>query len=383
MITVAHSTGLKSTWISEDNDDFLSYVEDKSDHFRLMKHALVFTGVLAHGDSSSTMNLADGLQAFLRESPNASLRIYLRNRGPSRSGFASSSAVSLNLLRALYRATGQDYLCEKGILASLTWLFENSLCLRSGRQDIDGALLGGMNSIRYHPHISFLMPTVTPLATILHADVDPKQFHHELYQRILLVDTGIPRASHLDIRRGLNVRHLTYLTKNPLGFIAIKKSIGVHRAIVEAFTTGHWARLGSLFTEYMGLREQIDPTALRSVFDGSVTKETSMTNQKPPFLRSIFTRLLDEGLIFGGTLSGAMGKAYLLCVCGGTLTSLGGGVMILVVSEKGLQRRNDNGGERRVETVLKQWRQESMEIAGELHHPLERLQIFDYRLAHE
>lgn len=45
-------------------------------------------------------------------------------------------------------------------------LFENRLGLKSGRQDVDGLLAGGLKSIRYEPTSGFLMPHIEILPVL-------------------------------------------------------------------------------------------------------------------------------------------------------------------------------------------------------------------------
>lgn len=165
------------------------------------------------------------------------LRLSLINKGPSHSGFASSSAVSLNLLHACYQAMGDHERTDTIILANLTWIFENSLGLRSGRQDIDGPLLGGIHSIHYSNVID---PEMLAISNIETRDID--SYYEDIPSSLLLVDTGIPRTKSLDLRRGLNIRHLRYLSGNSQAIIAMKKSHGIHSLICKAFSSHDWER---------------------------------------------------------------------------------------------------------------------------------------------
>jgi hypothetical protein len=89
----------------------------------------------------------------------------------------------------------------------LTWLFENELGLRSGRQDMDGSILPGFNHLHYHP--------ITQTLLSPHQHPIPSHIQNELPKHMLLLDTKIPRSKSLDVRRGLNLRQLGYLTRAP------------------------------------------------------------------------------------------------------------------------------------------------------------------------
>lgn len=320
---------------------FVGYLEDFNDLFRIMKHALVFVGILPsqhspldqrstselNSDASDPpvsplqqpINLLDSVEMFLRKadptSPHSFLRVRLFNKGPSRSGFASSSAVAVNLLNALYHASNQLSRCDLKCLGALVMVFENELGWKSGRQDVDGILHPGIKNIRYTPTST----TLTPLHFPANGNL------HELHRRFLIVDSGIPRNAALGVGRGLNMRHLSYLSHHPRSFQAIKKSIGLHHRIVRAFTEQRWRELGELFTAYMELRCCIDPSALMSEFDAprlssclsdSSAGDCSSQNEGDGgfVLGKVFLHLIKCKLIYGGMFTGAMGS--FVCVGG-------------------------------------------------------------------
>jgi hypothetical protein len=187
----------------------LTDVSDVSDPLRMLKHALAFVGGNWRG-----------------------VRVYLCNRGVSRSGFASSSAVAVNLLAALYAACGVSI--EPVQLGSLALLFENQLGLKSGRQDVDGPLLPGLKHLVYRPTAG----VVEPVVETLHVPLN-----------LMLVDTGVRRPADNSLKRGLNMRHLAFLSREPCSFLSIRKSLGIHKEIVEAVRRSDWPLLGDLFAE--------------------------------------------------------------------------------------------------------------------------------------
>ena len=243
-------------WCSVDN------VSDVSDPLRMLKHALIFVGGASRWRG---------------------IRLFLCNRGVSRSGFASSSAVAVNLLAALYRACGVTS-TDRIQLGSLSLLFENQLGLKSGRQDVDGPLLPGLKHLIYHPTSGVVVPEVEELHVPLN---------------LVLVDTGVRRPAETSVKRGLNMRHLAFLSREPHSFLSIRKSLGIHVDIVDAVRRSDWPLLGFLFAEYMALRESIDPGA---------------TGPRCELRIKLFDRVKNEQLVYGGMFSGAMGGGIAMFV---------------------------------------------------------------------
>jgi hypothetical protein len=203
--------------------------------------------------------------------------------------------VAICLLRALYGASGQDELVQPATLSSLALLLENEVGLKSGKQDTDGPLYPGVKSIKYPPTTRFLESDITVL------DVD----EGALRENLVLVNSGIQRPAAGGLRRGLNMRHYAYVSRDPNRFDAILESLEVHERIVRAVKEEDWPRLGALFTEYLDLRERIDPGATQSVHDEAARTKV---------LRYPLDRLRADGLIHGGMYAGAMGGGCLLLV---------------------------------------------------------------------
>jgi mevalonate kinase len=227
---------------------------DNNDRLRMLKYALIFTGIV-RPNSENAQQVMDDLRRFMhpemtdvidQQSPQPQgFRLDLINNGPSRSGFASSSAVAVCLLQVLYMCSGQyDLGTDRIRLGSMALLFENRLGLKSGRQDVDGLLPNGLKILRYPPTTGFVCPEIETWSS--------EQFDFSaLPSHFVLVDTGIPRPGFLDLRRGLNMRHWAFLSRDPLKYPAIRKSLGIHVQIVDAFRLQNWPRLGVLLTDYM------------------------------------------------------------------------------------------------------------------------------------
>jgi galactokinase/mevalonate kinase-like predicted kinase len=271
--------------------------KDIKDPLLLLKYALVFTGIVGFREDPAGY-VADPtrvLRDIARFTGRGGLRLTVRSTGPSRAGFASSSCVALCLLRALYGASGQDELAQPATLSSLALLLENEVGLKSGKQDTDGPLYPGVKSIKYPPTDGFLESDLQVLA------VDERA----LRENLVLVNSGIQRPAANGLRRGLNMRHYAYVSRDPKRFAAVMKSLEVHERIVEAVLCEDWPRLGALFTEYLDLRERIDPGATHTVFDEAAGRK---------ILRYPLEVLLADDLIYGGMYAGAMGGGCLLLV---------------------------------------------------------------------
>jgi galactokinase/mevalonate kinase-like predicted kinase len=316
---------------------------DIQDPLLLLKYALVFAGIVdfKRDPQAYCAEPTRVLDDVLRFSGGRGLRLTLRSEGPSRSGFASSSCVALALLQVLYAASAQDELTQRETLSSLALLLENEVGLKSGKQDTDGPLYAGVKSLRYRPTDGFLASDVTPLALNEAA----------LNENLTLANSGIQRPPASGLRRGLNMRHYSYVSRDPRRFPAVMRSLEVHEAILEALVAGDWPRLGALFGEYLDLRETIDPGATQSIHDEAAGTAV---------LRLPFQRLKQQGLIYGGMYSGAMG----------------GGCMMLVATPLGreLVRGADDRRVTRLAAALEELRDF---VAGE-NRPFAGLEIYRY-----
>lgn len=316
---------------------------DIADPLLLLKYALVFTGIVGFKEDPAAYvaKPARALEDVLRFTAGRGLRLTVRSEGPSRSGFASSSCVALALLRVLYAASDQEELTQRETLSSLALLLENEVGLKSGKQDTDGPLYPGVKSLRYRPTAGFLASEVVSLP------VDEA----ELNENLALVGSGIQRPPATGLRRGLNMRHYSYISRDPLRFPAVMRSLAVHEAIVDALVGSDWPRLGALFDEYLDLRETIDPGATQSIYDNAAGTAV---------LRLPFRRLKEQGLIFGGMYSGAMG----------------GGCMMLVATPRGKESVAGAGG-RRVTRLVAALEELGNHPVGDLR-PFAGLKIYRY-----
>ncbi|KAI3630684.1 hypothetical protein MIR68_012119 [Amoeboaphelidium protococcarum] len=317
----------KSIFISsQDLEPIKSRKYDRFDRFWLVYEALHFCGYF-DGKMFGLVDLSKG--SIDSQFQQHVMHISIVNKGPSRSGFASSSAVSLNLVNSLLRLFMQyipecrqylqfmmDLDCElnRQQFGLIVWLFENTIGLKSGRQDIDAPLYGqGLNSWQYG-HVCFDQDYAIDRQLIQHEQIDLDL--SDLTKRLIIVDTGIQRSTGDGLQRGLNMRHLAYLlgptieagsqdSTNSKAYEAIEQSIFVHEQIVNALQQSNWQLVGKLLLHYMNLRSMIDPIALKSKFD---------TPHDGQVLLHPVNLLLEVGLIYGGSYSGAMGGGVLLLI---------------------------------------------------------------------
>jgi galactokinase/mevalonate kinase-like predicted kinase len=317
---------------------------DLNDPLLLLKYALVFSGLVAYGDDpegyvAEPQRVLADVERF---TGGRGLRLAVESDGPSRSGFASSSCVALGLLRVLYEASAQAALTEPESLSSMALLLENEVGLKSGKQDTDGPLYPGVKALEYPPTTGFLVSSVRPLA------LDERA----LGENLVLVNSGIERPPATGLRRGLNMRHYSYLSRDPRRFPAVMRSLEVHEAIVVALQGADWPRLGALFGEYLDLRATIDPGATESRYDAAAGCSV---------LRLPLERLRDAGLIEGGMYTGAMG----------------GGCMMLVATARGREAVPSNAGET---TRLAQALLDLTEWTAGDARPFARLELYRYAI---
>ncbi|MFH1790653.1 MAG: hypothetical protein ABH885_01545 [Candidatus Omnitrophota bacterium] len=269
------------------------------DPLRMIKYALIFSGIVHFkgNEDEYISNPRRILEDIWHFTGDKGLKITIDSRNaPVRSGFSSSSTVALGLLKVLYKASGQDQLAENRILSCMALLMENELSLKSGKQDTDGPLYPGMKDIDYFPTEGFLESSISYIE-----DIDLDSF----FENLIIVNTGIQRPQEIGMRRGLNMRHYSYISRDPERFPAVMESLDVHMQIVDAVRNENWAKLGTLFNRYMDLREIIDPGATASLYDAAAGRKV---------LRYPYEELIRQGLVYGGMYTGAMGGGCMMLV---------------------------------------------------------------------
>ena len=270
--------------------------KDLRDPLLLLKFSIVFTGIVGFREIPR-----DTWPSRPRHSRSRALHGARRAQAHRAKHGTVPRRIRLELVRRALslaspvRRVGQDELAQPSTLSSLALLLENEVGLKSGKQDTDGPLYPGVKAIKYPPTGGFLESNLEVLA------VDERA----LRENLVLVNSGIQRPAADGLRRGLNMRHYAYVSRDPKRFAAVMKSLDVHNRIVDAVAREDWPRLGALFTEYLDLRERIDPGATQTDFDEAAGRK---------ILRYPLERLIADGLIYGGMYAGAMGGGCLLLV---------------------------------------------------------------------
>ena len=149
------------------------------------------------------------------------------------------------------------------------------------------------------------------------------------------------------MHRGLNMRHLAFLSRDINSFPYIMKSLGLHNFLLESFRKGDWERVANLMKEYMQFRTNIDPGATRSIYDEEF---------KQKMLLFLFDSLKEKGLVYGGMFTGAMG----------------GGVAMLIITELGNEIDIDSGLSK-LDVELKNLVSMKLESGKEPFHHLKRI----------
>merc|ERR1712176_115590 len=198
-----------------------------------------------------------------------------------------------------------------------------------GRQHVDGLLPNGIKVLHYDKMNGFVSPRISFLSK--------DRFNvKELGNNLMLVNSGIARASGLGLHRGLNMRFLAYLSRDPVRFKSILQSYVIHDEIIKALQLNNYCLLGKLLLDYMSCRERIDPGATQSKYDKDNGDDEKV-------LRRLFDPLVEDGLIFGGMFTGAMG----------------GGVAMLSLTPLAKERHAGNGKVTNIEFALnelKKWK---------------------------
>ena len=350
--------GMRLELTKENIHDFYKYQDPNvKDSFDMLKHALVFSGIVKEDVNDPEKVLRD-IEKFMK---GGGLQLRIVSYAPSHSGLGTSSAVALSLLKALYMASGQNAIAEDVMfLCSLAQIFEISRGLKSGLQEVHGEAIPakGLKEVIYtfNPADGYIKTDLEEHVRIVEMDDRQLQAFNE---NMLWVKLGVPRPKSKDIRRGLNRRYFEYLSRGP-AFLALLKSLGIHDRIVEAFESENWALLGDLFLQYVALRERIDPFATRSLYDDELSTKHSREVQ---LLREAGDSLVEAGLIHGWMLIGAMG----------------GGTAMMVLTEKGKELVDVGDGKfkRRAEAALEEFERLKDGLVSKEEQPLSEMKVFN------
>jgi galactokinase/mevalonate kinase-like predicted kinase len=245
------------------SDLFFAYRRGGDESLRMVKQALVHTGIVADNSADVVADVTDF-------TGGGGLEITTTSRVQQGSGLGTSSILAAAVLKVLYRLTGHPAGGSDGEYPALydqSVLLEQSIGLNSGWQDARGAC-GGPSAIKdfYAPPTAAL-----PAPELTFVKVDEELFR----RRIILFDTGISRGA----TRGLNTVLDAYLCRDPARYGAIRESLAIHQEIVNAVTDGDYPTLGQLASRYWQLRCILDPEAtsdaIRQIFEAPGLAELS------------------------------------------------------------------------------------------------------------
>lgn len=266
---------------STQSELFFAYRRGGDEALRLVKQALVHTNIVRDQSDDVVRDIA----AF---TGGGGLEIATESKVQQGSGLGTSSILAAAILKALYRLYKHPYSTanqEYPALYDQSLLLEQSIGLNSGWQDARGAC-GGPSAIK-----DFYAPPTDDLPAPEREYISGVE-ESVFTDRVVLFDTGVARAA----TRGLNVVLDAYLTRDPSRFFAIRESMEIHAAMVQALKEADYAALGKMAARYWQLRCILDPDATDS-------------NLQQLFENPELTQVSEGGLITG---AGGGGFALLI-----------------------------------------------------------------------
>ncbi|KAF7062519.1 hypothetical protein CFC21_069108 [Triticum aestivum] len=229
----------------EDDTDRKVYIDDLSsiscpfkedDPFRLVKSALIVTGILGH-----EMLLTSGLK--IRTWANV----------PRGSGLGTSSILAAAVVKCLFQLMEDDGGDDN--VARAVLVVEQIMGTGGGWQDQIGGLYPGIKCTQSFPGQPLRLQVVPLLAS--------PQLIQELEQRLLVVFTGQVRLAHRVLEKVVT----RYLRRDSLLISSIKRLAELARAGREALMNGEVDELGGIMLEAWGLHQELDPFCSNRLVD--------------------------------------------------------------------------------------------------------------------
>ncbi|KAL2468921.1 Bifunctional fucokinase/fucose pyrophosphorylase [Forsythia ovata] len=211
-------------------EDFSSIAPpfDSSDPFRLVKSALLVTGVVNDKILQST-----------------GLKIKTWANVPRGSGLGTSSILSAAVVKGLLQITGGDYSNEN--VTRLVLVLEQLMGTGGGWQDQIGGLYPGIKFTASFPGIPLRLQVIPLLAS-------PKLIK-ELQQRLLVVFTGQVRLAHQVLQKVVT----RYLQRDNLLVSSIRRLVELAKIGREALMNCDLDELGDIMLEAWRLHQELDP----------------------------------------------------------------------------------------------------------------------------
>ncbi|GAY45752.1 hypothetical protein CUMW_091760 [Citrus unshiu] len=234
--TIIETTKMSGVLISDDAGNQLHIEDltsiatpfDHNDPFRLVKSALLVTGVI-----HEKLIVSMGLQ--IRTWANV----------PRGSGLGTSSILAAAVVKALLQITDGDQSNEN--VARLVLLLEQLMGTGGGWQDQIGGLYPGIKFTSSFPGIPLRLQVIPLLAS--------PQLILELQQRLLVVFTGQVRLAHQVLQKVVT----RYLQRDNLLISSIKRLTELAKNGRDALMNCDVDELGKIMLEAWRLHQELDP----------------------------------------------------------------------------------------------------------------------------
>ncbi|PWA76489.1 L-fucokinase/GDP-L-fucose pyrophosphorylase [Artemisia annua] len=234
--TVIETTQTPGVYISDDASDGL-YISDlssittpfdKNDQFRLVKSALLVTGIV-HDKTLISTGLLVKTWAHI----------------PRGSGLGTSSILAAAVVKGLLRITDGDESNEN--VARLVLVLEQMMGTGGGWQDQIGGLYPGIKFTTSFPGIPLRLQVMSLLAS--------PRLVTELQERLLVVFTGQVRLAHQVLQKVVT----RYLQRDNLLISSIKRLAELAKTGREALMNCNIDELGDIMMETWRLHQELDP----------------------------------------------------------------------------------------------------------------------------
>ncbi|CAH9090303.1 unnamed protein product [Cuscuta europaea] len=198
---------------------------ESGDPFRLVKCALLVTGIVKHKDLG--------------------LEIRTWSHVPRGSGLGTSSILAAAVVKAILQLSGGDE-SNKNV-TRLVLVLEQIMGTGGGWQDQIGGLYPGIKFTTSFPGTPLRLQVI-PLLT-------SPQVVQELQQRLLVVFTGQVRLAHQVLQKVVT----RYLQRDNLLISSIKRLTELAKAGREELMSGNIDELGEIMAEAWRLHQELDP----------------------------------------------------------------------------------------------------------------------------
>ncbi|CAL9068071.1 bifunctional fucokinase/fucose pyrophosphorylase-like isoform X1 [Musa acuminata AAA Group] len=201
---------------------------DKDDPFRLVKSALLVTGIFRH-----------------KVLVNSGLQIETWAKVPRGSGLGTSSILAAAVVKGLLRLMEEDESNES--VARTVLVLEQVMGTGGGWQDQIGGLYPGIKCTYSFPGQPLLLQVIPLVAS--------PQLVSELEQRLLVVFTGQVRLANQVLQKVVT----RYLRRDNLLIESIKRLAALAKHGREALMNGDIDELGYIMLEAWRLHQELDP----------------------------------------------------------------------------------------------------------------------------